>query len=154
MSSSMQINIVKPGGPWGLWAGLGLRRWCRRIRSVAGDDHGSILLESVVASMVFAMVGVAVLSGLSTTYSSGARVDVQSTAENVARNQLEHVFNQTYAGPLTPYPTYTGVPAGYTVTTTATDMATPDPDIERVNVSVTYNGATIVSVNTLRFNEP
>jgi len=120
------------------------------------DDRGSLLLETVVASMVFALVGVAVLSGLSNTYRTGAMVNVHSTAENVARNQMEFVFSQTYQEPgSTPYPTYGTVPSDYTVTTSATEVEplAPDTEIERVNVAVTYDGQEVVSLSTLRFRE-
>ena len=120
------------------------------------DDRGSLLLETVVASMVFALVGVAVLSGLSITYRTGAMVNVHSTAENVARNQMEFVFSQSYEEPgSTPYPTYSTVPSDYSVTTSATevDPLAPDTEIERVNVAVTYDGQVIVSLSTLRFRD-
>ncbi len=120
------------------------------------DDRGSLLLETVVASMVFALVGVAVLSGLSTTYRTGARVNVHSTAENVARNQMEFVFSQGYEEPgSTPYPIYGTVPSDYSVTTSATevDPLAPDTEIERVNVAVTYDGQVVVSLSTLRFRD-
>ena len=120
------------------------------------EDRGSLLLETVVASMVFALVGVAVLSGLSNTYRTGAMVNVHSKAENVARNQMEYIFGQTYQEPgSTPYPTYSTVPADYSVTTSTTevDPLAPDTEIERVNVAVTYDGQVIVSLSTLRFRD-
>ena len=120
------------------------------------DDRGSLLLETVVASMVFALVGVAVLSGLSITYRTGAMVNVHSTAENVARNQMEFVFSQSYQEPgSTPYPTYSTIPSDYSVATSATDVdpLAPDTEIERVNVAVTYDGQVIVSLSTLRFRD-
>ena len=120
------------------------------------EDRGSLLLETVVASMVFALVGVAVLSGLSNTYRTGAMVNVHSTAENVARNQMEFVFSQSYEEPgSTPYPTYSTVPSDYSVTTSATevDPLAPDTEIERVNVAVTYDGQVVVSLSTLRFRD-
>ena len=80
---------------------------------------------------------------------------VQSTAENIARNQLEDVFSEAYLAPPNPYPTSVGVPAGYTVTAATTDLPTPDPSkIEYVTVTVSYEGAAIISVQTIRFNEP
>jgi hypothetical protein len=105
--------------------------------------------------MVFAMVGVAVLSGIQMVYAYGARVEVQATAENLVRNQLEDVFSRPFSPPLmTPYPTLEGVPAGYTVTVTATDMPDPSLDIERLTVSVSHDGATVMSVGTVRFDKP
>jgi len=129
-------------------------RALRSLRRLGADDRGAILLETVIASMVFAMVGVAVLSGLDMVYAYGARVEVQATAENLVRNQLEDAFSQPYLPPLTPYPTSVGVTAGYTVTVTSANMPTPDPDIERLTVSVAHDGATVMSVDTIRFNQP
>ncbi|MDA0733982.1 MAG: type II secretion system protein [Chloroflexi bacterium] len=155
MASSIPINKVKPHVRWGLFSDQGLGRRGRRLRLAAADNRGAFLLETVIATMVFAMVGVAVLSGLSTTYNLGAKVEVQSTAENVARNQLEYVFSELYQDHPAAYLNYPDVPAGYTVITTTSDIAPPDPTkIERVNVTVSHNGATIVSVDTIRFNDP
>ena len=108
-----------------------------------------------MASMVFALVGVAVLSGLSTTYRTGGAVEVQSIAENVARNQMEDVFGQTYKDPGELYDTYAGVPTDYSVATVATDIdpMDPDPDIERIKVTVTYDSQEIVNLSTLRFRD-
>jgi hypothetical protein len=122
--------------------------------TLAADNRGAILLETVIASMVFAMVGVAVLSGLDMVYNYGARVEVQSTAENLVRNQFEDAFSHPFLPPQTPYPTSMGIPAGYTVTIASTDMPTPDPDIETLTVAVEHGGATVMSIETIRFNKP
>jgi hypothetical protein len=87
-------------------------------------------------------------------YAYGARVEVQATAENLVRNQLEDAFSQPFSPPLTPYPTSVGVPAGYAVSITSTDMPTPSPNIERLTVSVSHDGATVMSVGTIRFDKP
>jgi hypothetical protein len=63
-----------------------------RLGAVAGDSKGTILLETVIATIVFALVGTAVLAGLSTMYRSGSITEKQSVAENVARNQMESIF--------------------------------------------------------------
>jgi hypothetical protein len=148
------IRRLGDGGEWRFIRGLaaGNRRSIRRPGD--GGERGSILLETVVASMVFAMVGVAVLSSLEMVYAYGARVEVQATAENLVRNQLEDAFGHEYLPPQTPYPTSVGVPPGYTVSITATDMPTPSPNIERLTVSVSHDGATVMSVGTIRFHKP
>ena len=135
-------------------------KWFRLVemnpfRTLASSGRGSLLLETIVAVTVFSMVGTAVLAGLSTAYTSGARVETQSVAENIARNQMESVFSQPYRSPSqTPYPTI-GVPTGYGVSVSAEDVnpAAPDPDIERVIVTVSRDGQDILVLTSLAFNE-
>ena len=82
-----------------MWSGM-----FSGLRVLSQDSTGTILLETAVASIVFALVGTAVLSGMSTMYDSGSLTEAQSVAENLARNQMEFVFNQPYREPQqTPY---------------------------------------------------
>ena len=82
-----------------------LQRAAGQLRTLAGDCRGALLLETVIAIMVFSLVGVAVLGGLSTAYTSGAKTEVQSVAENLARNQVESIFSGPYREPdQTPIP--------------------------------------------------
>jgi hypothetical protein len=103
--------------------------------------------------MVFALVGVAVLAGLSTAYTAGSKTEVQSTAENLARNQMESIFSQPYREPQqTPYPTMTGIPSNYSVSTTVDfeDIVDPDPEVERITVTARHDGKDILTLETLR----
>ncbi len=63
-----------------MWSGM-----FSALRVLPQDSTGSILLETVVASIIFAMVGTAVLSGLTTMYASGNLTQTQSLAENTER---------------------------------------------------------------------
>lgn len=125
----------------------------RALRFPFQDSTGSILLETTVASIVFALVGTAVLSGLSTMYASGSLTEAQSVAENLARNQMEFVFNQPYREPQqTPYPTLGGVPTNYSVTTTVAYASTssPNPEVALVTVTASHLGQTVLTIQTLR----
>ena len=118
-----------------------------------GDSKGTILLETTVASIVFALVGTAVLSGLSTMYDSGSLTEAQSQAENLARNQMEFVFNQNYREPQQlSYSTISGVPANYVVATTVdyADINSPNPEVALVVVTASYRGQDILTLQTLR----
>ena len=66
----------------------------RKPRSSRALSRGSLMVEVVVAVVLFGFVGSAVLAGLSTAHTSGARTKAQAVAENLARNQLEDVFSQ------------------------------------------------------------
>jgi type II secretory pathway pseudopilin PulG len=123
------------------------------LRRLAGDCQGSLLLETVIAMMVFALVGVAVLAGLSTVYSSGSKTEEQSVAENLARNQVESIFSGPYREPnQTPYPTLTGIPANYSVSTAVdfANTANPDPEVESISVTASHYGQDILTLDTLR----
>lgn len=114
------------------------------------DTKGNLLLETLVAITVFALVGVAVLSGASTARNTGSIVEGRSVAEGIARNQMELVFNETYQEPLgTPYPTLVP-PAGYAITLAADEYLTGDVDIEMVVVTVSRDNESILVLETLR----
>jgi len=124
-----------------------------RLGMLARDSRGTILLETVIATIVFALVGTAVLAGLSTMYKSGSITEKQSIAENVARNQMEFVFSQPYREPQqTPYPTVSGIPASYSVVTTVeyADSVDPDPEVEKITVTSRYDGQDVLTLQTLR----
>lgn len=107
-------------------------------------------MESMIAITVFALVGGAVLSGTSTALSTGSIVEGQSVAEEIARNQMESVFNQSYqesAG--SPYATVVP-PARYTVSVSADEYLSGDVDIEMVVVTVSRDSQSIMVLETLR----
>ncbi len=128
------------------WAGLG------RLWRLGRDCRGSLLLETVVASTVFALVGTAVLSGLSTTYRAGSITEEQSVAEHIARNQMESIFEQVYREPdQTPYPTI-AVPAGYSVSTVATYVdGNTDPEFEKLSLTVSRGSKELLVLETVRY---
>ena len=114
------------------------------------DSRGNLLLETVVAITIFALVGGAVLSGMSTALDTGSMVEGQSVAEEIARNQMESVFNVSYQEPLsTPYPTVVP-PAGYAINLTADEYLTGDVNIGMVVVTVSRDSENILVLETLR----
>ncbi|MCH8898075.1 MAG: hypothetical protein IIC33_07265 [Chloroflexi bacterium] len=126
--------------------------WTTRIIDSARGSAGSILLETVVAVMVFGLVGTAVMGGLGTVNISGAKTESQSIAENIARNQMEYLFSQPYREPQqTPYPNIS-VPTGYSVSTTLdfANTVNPDPEIEKITATVSHDAQIILTLETVR----
>lgn len=122
-------------------------------RGLLENCRGALLLETIIAAMVFSLVGVAVLAGLSTAYTSGSLTEEQSVAENVARNQMESIFAEVYREPQqTPYPTMSGIPTDYSVSTTVEfeDVVNLDPEVEKVTVTSLHGGEEILTLQTLR----
>ena len=151
-STFRSVRDMRREGEKPLWINL-LTLW----RAVAGlfrktslDTTGSLLLESMIAITVFAVVGGAVLSGTSTALSTGTIIEGQSVAEEIARNQMENVFNQSYQEPAgSSYATIVP-PARYAVSVAADEYLSGDVDIEMVVVTVSRDSQSIMVLETLR----
>jgi type II secretory pathway pseudopilin PulG len=113
------------------------------------DSQGSILLETAISITIFAMAGIAVLFGLSVMHNTGALVEAQSQAENVARNQMEHVFNVPYLEPPATYPSIVA-PRGYTVSAVAEEYIVGDPNVAKIVVTASRGGDDVLTLETLR----
>lgn len=120
-----------------------------RLFGLPWDCRGVLLMETLMAVMVFALVGSAVLSGLSTARISGSVTERQSVAENIARNQIAYVFSLPYQDPPSSCPTIS-VPTGYAVTCATEEYIVSDPNLERVAVTVSFDGAQLLVLETLR----
>ena len=112
------------------------------------------MLEAIVGISIFAVVGAAVLGGVSTTRRTGAAIERQAVAETIARNQIESIFNAPYREPGVSYAaTSTSsvvLPTGYGVTVTTSEVVVSDNDIEKIVVTVTHEGKTVLTVETFR----
>ena len=138
------------------------------LRRLARDSSGQLLLETVVAISIFAMVGTAVLLGVRVAHTSTGLVEDHSIAERLARNQMEYVFDQGFEVVGQSYvsindaPSLFSVPAGYQVTAVAQQfLAAGDyggtilpgqGSIEKVVVTVSLDGESVVVLETLRAN--
>ena len=123
-----------------------------RLQSAALVSRGSLMLEMVVAVMVYTLVGSAVMAGLSTTYLSGARTEDQSVAESLGRSQMEYVFSLPYQDPVSTYPSI-APPPGYGVSALAEEYLAGIATVERVVVTVSHDGSDILVMETLRTKE-
>ena len=142
-------------------------RWLRRAtsmdsRRLAWDSSGYMLLETVLAITIFAQVGAAVFLGVRVAHTSASLVEDHSIAERLARNQIEYVFAQGYEDVGKTYVSINvapnnqfSVPAGYQVTAVAQQFLVADSyqgSIEKVVVTVSLNGKSVVVLETLRAN--
>ena len=140
-----------------IWAYL-CQGFVQRLERNAVDSRGSILLETVVAVVVFALIGAATMVGIQTATLTGERVEDKAIAENLARNQMEYVFNQAYKAPLLDYDSIAdiagntfSVPSDFTVTATAVERpGTVGTEIETVKVTISRNGQEILVLETIR----
>ncbi len=122
------------------------------------QQRGSLLLETIILMSVFGLLGVAVLGAVQTSYFAKGKFDVQSTAENIARNQIDYVFEQPYVPPAELGATYPSLPYvlpdGFSVEAKALqyDLTNSNPNISRVQVRVLKDGEEVKVLETLRAN--
>jgi type II secretory pathway pseudopilin PulG len=123
-------------------------------RRVASSERGVGLVETLIAVAILSLTLTVLLAAVSTGSLAVSRADERAVAENLARSQLEYTKSQTYI-PL-PGAVYAIVtpPAGYTVAVAAAAIPTPSTDaaIEKITVTVSRNGQSLLSVEDFKVN--
>jgi len=109
------------------------------------NEAGITIAEVLIALAIFAVVGVTFMSALGTNFKVLLVADQRTTAESLAKTQMESINNAPYdsASPYT-YGKITGIPAGYDIII-AVDLVNPetgvisaiDLGVQKVTVTVT-----------------
>ena len=123
----------------------------RRLKVLAWDRKGALLMETMIALTLLTGVGTMLLVGLQTTNRSGAHTESQRIRELIARNQMEDIFNSPFLTPTSTssYPAITSIDSNHTVTNTTAPYGS-DPIIQRIIVTVTWGDRGELVVETLR----
>lgn len=120
----------------------------KRIRRLLqGRSKGLTLVEIVIAMALIAIIGVGFLGGLSQAMFSLHIADVRTTAESLARSEMEAIKSEPYR----PAP-WDGDPEkkfeGYTITASAEaldDPETPEKEnLQEITVTVTHHDRGLV----------
>ncbi len=102
------------------------------------------MVESLIAVAIVGIAVTTLIVTLSTGSIAGQRTDQRVTAENLARTQLEYTKGQSYRVAPAVYDTITPLPAGYSITAEASSISGRDTDIQRITVTVIYDGDTVL----------
>ena len=134
-----------------------LKRGCRagllRCRALLRDDRAALLLEAIVGVTVLITVAGSTLVGLSASQRVRVTLDRQAFAENLVRNQMEYIISLSYHTSTNAYPTITSTPSGYSVLAAQELVDASDDDLQKISVTVTHEGESILVVDTLRSND-
>ena len=98
-------------------------------RAFPGSSRGFVLIEALIAIALIGIVVVAILGALSTTSKTVSLADERTTAESLARMQMEYIKGQGYnsTGSLLTLPTYQkigNIPQGYSIWSVASNSST------------------------------
>lgn len=126
-------------------------------------QKGLTLIETLVGLAIFAVIGVALMSGLSTGYENVGISKERTYAESLAKSQVERVKSQDYISVMN-YPTdgpydVIDVPAhlagaGYAVEMSPPEIAMPYDvsgfELQSITVKVKHHGATKLTITFYR----
>jgi len=118
-------------------------------RVVAGGQDGVGLVETLIAVAILGVTLVTLLAAISTGSIGVATTEERVTAENLARSQLEYAKSQAYLTAPASYATVTP-PAGYAISAEATSIPEGDSSIQKITVTVTRDGDTLLTVEDFK----
>ncbi|MFO7997114.1 MAG: prepilin-type N-terminal cleavage/methylation domain-containing protein [Dehalococcoidia bacterium] len=99
-------------------------------KALRGNSKGLTLVEIVIAMALMAIIGVALLGGLSNAMFSLHIADVRTTAESLARSEMEYHKGRGYGAEIDEYSDPPGYEGYYTVRATLTGLADGLEEIE------------------------
>ncbi len=119
-------------------------RFWQKIMGLNRRELGITFLETVIALAVLGAVSVSFLNGLTSASKSVIIVDEKTTAESLARSQMEWIKNASYSYNATSY-SAAPIPDGkdylqYSSVVAAESVHTPDDGIQKITVSIQRSG--------------
>jgi len=113
-------------------------------------EAGVSLIETIVALAILGTITVTFLSGLVLTTEAAFTTDEQTTAESLARSQMEWVQEADYAEGATTYTVDTILNiydyTGFSANITAEPLNNPDDGIQKITVIVNRAGREVITL--------
>lgn len=126
------------------------------IRKLTGNQTGFALVETLVALALVGTIVVGYLDGLASSSRAVVIIDEQTTAESLARSQMEWVKNAAYVTDATTYAAAAIPPSsdytGYSVTITAAALNIPDDGIQKITIDIKHFAKDVISLEGYKVN--
>ena len=122
------------------------RRVLSSLRAAVVDGQAGVgLVETLVAVAILGATLVMLLAAISTGSIGVTTTEERTTAQNLARSQLEYAKSEPFLTAPASYATVTP-PAGYTVSAEATSIPEGDGSVQKITVTVTRDSVTLLTV--------
>ena len=122
----------------------------RRIAAIQQEGFG--LVEVLIAVAITATAIVMFLTTLSTGSRTVGLMYERTTAENLARSQLEYTKSQPYMTAPASYTTITTLPLEFTVTAEASAVTGRNNNIQKIIVTVYRNMEPVLVIEDFKVN--
>ncbi len=126
----------------------------RKFSIGTGRESGFSLIETVVVLAVLGTVAVIFLTGMMISSKAAFITDEQSTAESLARSQMEWAQSASYNGA-----GYSTVPIAigkdyinYSANITTQSLHTPEDGIQKITVIVSHSGGQVFTLEGYKVN--
>jgi len=113
------------------------------------SEKGAIFIEILIGIVILGLVGVAILSGFTTSFKAITIIDENTLAKNLARNQMEYIDKHTYQYEATTYLLNPGleIPDGWEVLPSIVEpLYGVDDGIQKVTVTVWNHGKEVYTL--------
>lgn len=129
-----------------------MHRLIESLKKIIKLESGTGLIEILVALVVLGTVSVAFLSGLATASKANIITDEQTTAESLARSQMEWIKNAAYASSYSPPSPVATDYTDYVASIDAEPLHQPDDGIQKITVTVSRDGKQLLELETYKVN--
>ncbi len=124
------------------------------------NEKGFTLIEVVIAIALLGIIASGFLMALSGATKAILVADERTTAESLARSQMEYVKNQTYDDTNNPpqYSQLPSIPTDYTIALTAErldpegDGTGDDDGLQKITVTISHNTKQIITLEEYKGN--
>jgi type II secretory pathway pseudopilin PulG len=119
------------------------------------NQRGDILLEVLIAIAILGLVGVAVLTGFSTSFRAIGVLDKKEIARNLAQNQIEYVDKLAYQYDANTYPANPEmyIPDGWSVLPVVVQpVHALDDGIQKVSVTVRWQEEDVYTLTVYKLD--
>ncbi len=135
------------------WKRAAIDHLTKKLSNPIRGQQGTSLAETLVGIGILGAIGVTFLTSLTTGINTVGMVDEQTTAQSMAQAQLEDTKSSVYLIAPTAYPTTTITPPGdYSVSVEALPLPDTDDDIQKIKVTVSRNGKTVLVLEDYKVN--
>jgi prepilin-type N-terminal cleavage/methylation domain-containing protein len=124
--------------------------WVPKMIKLVKNEKGFSLLEVLVALGLMGVIAVAFLAGIASSSRAVLVADEKTTAESLARSQMEYVKEISYVDGAATYDTdpelVADMPEGFGVSTSAQPLNSPDDGIQKIMVTISYNSEPVTTL--------
>lgn len=119
------------------------------------DDSGFVFIETIVAIAILGLVAVFFLGSIGTATKTTMSSSEQTTAESLARSQIEYIKSCNYQYSAAEYPVdpTLEIPYGWSITSIAVEpLHCTDDGIQKVTITVKQGGETKLTAVTYKLD--